>query len=58
MPQCTNARYGEVRLSHTTEGRVMICYEEEWKTVCDHGWGNKEAQVVCRQLGHHNPEQG
>ena len=38
------------------EGRVEVCHHQgkqqrEWKTVCNQGWGMKEARVVCRQLG-------
>ena len=32
------------------EGRVEICQDGQWKTVCNRGWGDREARVVCRQL--------
>ena len=34
------------------EGRVEVCVNNEWKTVCDNGFGNVDAKVVCRQLGY------
>ena len=47
--------HGDVRLvggGSDLQGRLEFCAGGEWTTICSNGWDEREASVVCRQLGH------
>ena len=53
---------GDVRLANdttvangtTVAGRVEVCFNGVWGTVCRFGWNALAASVVCKQLGFNN----
>ena len=46
---------GDIRLVGGTkdyEGRLEVCINQVWGTVCSRSWGSTDTKVACRQLGH------
>ena len=49
-----NCTHGALRLvggADNSQGRLEICINNAWGTVCREGFGLADAKVVCGQLG-------
>ena len=51
LAPCT---HGDIRLGDDAvlRGRVEVCINGTWGTICDHHWTQQEASVVCSHLGY------
>ena len=52
--------HGDLRINSRTdnsddlssEGRLEVCINRAWGTICDTSFGGRDAQVACTQLGY------
>lgn len=47
--------HGDLRLvggSSLLNGRVEVCFDNQWGSVCSTWWSLNDANVVCGQVGH------
>ena len=49
---CTNGAVQLVNGATSNQGRIEICINQVWGTVCDDGWDELDGNVVCKQLGY------
>ena len=55
-----NCTHGTLQVASSTddsddlysEGRLEVCVNGAWGTICDTAYGTRDAQVACRQLGY------
>lgn len=51
---CTHGSARIVDGTSSQEGRVEVCLNGLWGTVCDESWSQIDANIVCWQLGYSN----
>ena len=49
---CTDYDVQLVNGSTPNEGKVLICINGVWGTLCDNSINNVDAAVICNQLGY------
>lgn len=51
MANCNDSDVRLVGGNDSTTGRIEVCVNRAWGTICNRRFGTNEASVICRQLG-------
>ena len=46
--------HGDLRLvggANNSEGRIEVCFDGMWGSICDNFWTQSDADIACKQLG-------
>lgn len=49
---CVNGSLRLINSVYVNQGRVEVCLNNTWGTICPNYWDNNDAAVACRQLGY------
>ena len=48
---CSDGKLRLVNGSDKYRGRVEVCINNAWGTICDNGFDSAEAEIICSELG-------
>ena len=55
VSDCNDGDIRLVSVSNPMSGRVEVCHDGVWGTVCNSNFGLVDAAVACKQLGYSKP---
>ena len=56
IAECNESEVKLVDGASTEDGRVVICVNGLWGSVCHNNWDDYDAGVLCQQLGYNGSE--